>query len=108
RLELEGPEVPILDGSALPFAAAIREAGIVTQEAAARTLRLRQPAWSADGERHVLALPSDHLALTVATAFGRACAGPAVFHLDFPSNDADAAAVESFLRQLAPARTFCF
>src|SRR5258708_7146859 len=43
RLELEGPEVPILDGSALPFAVAIREASLVSQEAPARTLRLSRP-----------------------------------------------------------------
>ena len=43
RLELEGPEVLILDGSALPFAQAIREAGIVAQEAAARVLALPRP-----------------------------------------------------------------
>jgi len=108
RLELEGPEVPILDGSALPFAHAIREAGIVAQEAAARVLALPRPVWTAAGDRHVLALPADHFAMTVATAFGRACAGPAVFHLHFPLNGGDDAAVEPFLHQLAPARTFCF
>jgi UDP-3-O-[3-hydroxymyristoyl] N-acetylglucosamine deacetylase len=108
RLELEGPEVPILDGSALPYAQAIREAGIVAQEAAARILMLSRPVWAADGHRHVLALPADGFAMTVATAFGRLGAGPAVLHLHFPQNGADDAAGESFLHQLAPARTFCF
>jgi UDP-3-O-[3-hydroxymyristoyl] N-acetylglucosamine deacetylase len=108
HLELEGPEVPILDGSALPFAQAIREAGIVTQAAAARTLRLPRPVWVADGERHVLALPAGRLEVTLATDFGRACAGPAVFHLEFPSPPDDEAASEAFVTQLAPARTFCF
>jgi UDP-3-O-[3-hydroxymyristoyl] N-acetylglucosamine deacetylase len=108
HLELQGPEVPILDGSALPFAEAIHATGIVTQDAAARTLRLPRPVWAAEGERHVLALPAERFALTVATAFGRACAGPAVFHVEFPPDGVDDAAAEPFLHQLAPARTFCF
>lgn len=108
RLELDGPEVPILDGSALPFACAIREAGIVGQEMPAPLVRLPQPVWVADGERHVLAVPAEHLTLTVATAFGRACAGPALLHLEFPPEDGDDAAAERFVRELAPARTFCF
>ena len=71
-------------------------------------VRLGAPVWAADGERHVLALPADQLALTVATAFGRACAGPAVLNLQFPSSDQDDAAAALFLHHLAPARTFCF
>jgi UDP-3-O-[3-hydroxymyristoyl] N-acetylglucosamine deacetylase len=108
RLELEGPEVPILDGSAILFVRALQEAGIVEQEAPARVLRLPRPLWTADGERHVLALPADHLALTVATSFGRACAGPALLTLDFPPGGGDEAAAHRFSRELAPARTFCF
>lgn len=108
RLDLDGPEVPILDGSALRFVQAIQEAGIVTQAAAARVLRLCRPVWVPDGERHVLALPAGHLAITVATAFGRPGAGPAVLNLRFPPIGEDDAAVELFIHQLAPARTFCF
>jgi UDP-3-O-[3-hydroxymyristoyl] N-acetylglucosamine deacetylase len=107
-LALEGPEVPILDGSALPFVQAIREAGIVAQEEAARVLTLPRAVWAAEGERHVLALPAEQFAITVATAFGRTCAGPAVLNLQFPLHGADDTAVEPFLHQLAPARTFCF
>lgn len=108
HLELQGPEVPILDGSALPFVDAIRAAGIVTQDEPARIVRLPRPVWAADGERHVLALPADRFAITVATAFGRACAGPAVFHQEFPPDAPDETAIEPFVRLLAPARTFCF
>jgi UDP-3-O-[3-hydroxymyristoyl] N-acetylglucosamine deacetylase len=104
HLELQGPEVPILDGSALPFVEAIREAGIRSQDEPARVVRLPRPIWAAEGERHVLALPADYFAITLATAFGRACAGPAVFHLEFPPDTAG----EPFIQQLAPARTFCF
>jgi UDP-3-O-[3-hydroxymyristoyl] N-acetylglucosamine deacetylase len=108
RLELDGPEIPILDGSALPFCQAIHETGIVTQSAAAPVLRLPRPIWVGDGERHLLALPSDQLSLTVATDFARAYAGPEVSTFSFPCGDDDDAAAEQFSQSLAPARTFCF
>ena len=106
-LDLEGPEVPILDGSALLFCQAIRDAGVITQPAAAPDIRLPGPVWVDDGERHVLALPADHLTLTVATDFGRPYSGPDVWTFPFPRDDDDVAA-EQFARELAPARTFCF
>jgi UDP-3-O-[3-hydroxymyristoyl] N-acetylglucosamine deacetylase len=107
-LELEGTEVPILDGSALPFAAAIRQVGIIPQAAAARQFRLPRPVWVAEGERHVLALPADRLALTVATDFGRPYAGPALLMLDFPPDTDTDKGLDPFVWGLAPARTFCF
>jgi UDP-3-O-acyl N-acetylglucosamine deacetylase len=107
RLELDGPEVPILDGSALPFCQALREAGIVTQPAPAPLIRLCRPVWAGDGERHVLAVPAEAFTLTVATDFRRPFAGPEVssFSLTVGGDDADA---DQFARELAPARTFCF
>jgi UDP-3-O-[3-hydroxymyristoyl] N-acetylglucosamine deacetylase len=108
RIELEGPEVPILDGSALPFAESIQEVGVVTQPAAARVIHPCRPSWVAAGERHVLALPAQQLSLTVATDFGRPYAGSAVLTIEFPDEGSEDAASEQFVRELAPARTFCF
>ena len=42
RLELNGPEVPILDGSAMPFVEAIEAAGCVEQSAARRFFKVRR------------------------------------------------------------------
>src|SRR5947209_3818631 len=41
-IEIDGPEVPIMDGSAAPFVAAIDQAGILTQSAPRPHLRLRE------------------------------------------------------------------
>jgi UDP-3-O-acyl N-acetylglucosamine deacetylase len=108
RIELEGPEVPILDGSAMLFAEAIQEAGIIPQPASPRVIHLCRPSWVADGERHVLALPAKQLSLTVATDFGRPYAGPTLLTIHFPDEGSEDAAAERFVRELAPARTFCF
>src|SRR6201747_472344 len=42
-IEIDGPEVPIMDGSAAPFVAAIDQAGIVTQSAARRFIQVLKP-----------------------------------------------------------------
>src|SRR6201991_3991028 len=42
-IEIDGPEVPIMDGSAAPFAAAIEQAGIVPQPAVRRFLQVIKP-----------------------------------------------------------------
>lgn len=52
RIEIDGPEVPIMDGSSAPFVAAILAAGIRTQTAARRMIRiLRTVSVSEDGKR---------------------------------------------------------
>src|SRR3569832_2979806 len=42
-IEIDGPEVPIMDGSAAPFVAAIEQAGIVTQSAPRRYIQVLKP-----------------------------------------------------------------
>lgn len=109
RVEIDGPEVPAADGSALPFVTAIMAAGIVRQEAPARVLRLTAPAWVASGEKQVIALPAGVLAVTAAIDFARPLAGPSVFtYATGLGLGHDREAAERFARELAPARTFCF
>jgi UDP-3-O-[3-hydroxymyristoyl] N-acetylglucosamine deacetylase len=49
-IEVDGPEVPIMDGSAAPFVAAIDQAGIVSQSAARRFIQVLKPVQVAIGE----------------------------------------------------------
>src|SRR6202035_2796543 len=49
-IEIDGPEVPIMDGSAAPFVAAIDQAGIVTQSASRRFIQGLQPVQVAMGD----------------------------------------------------------
>jgi UDP-3-O-[3-hydroxymyristoyl] N-acetylglucosamine deacetylase len=104
RVEVDGPELPIVDGSALPFVEGVLSVGLRPQDAPARVVRLAQPIWlqAPSGAASILALPADRLMVTAATDFGRAFPGPCVY--SFTLVDAD----EGFERVLAPARTFCF
>src|SRR6185437_8977925 len=49
-IEIDGPEVPIMDGSAAPFVAAIDQAGILTQPAARRFIQVVKPVQVALGD----------------------------------------------------------
>ena len=49
-IEVDGPEVPIMDGSAAPFVAAIDQAGIVTQQAFRRFIQILKPVQVAIGD----------------------------------------------------------
>jgi UDP-3-O-[3-hydroxymyristoyl] N-acetylglucosamine deacetylase len=49
-IEVDGPEVPIMDGSAAPFVAAIDQAGIVSQSASRRFIQVLKPVQVAIGE----------------------------------------------------------
>ncbi len=49
-IEIDGPEVPIMDGSAAAFVAAIDQAGIVTQSAARRFIQVLKPVQVAMGD----------------------------------------------------------
>lgn len=100
-IELDGPEVPILDGSARLFIEAIESIGIQEQEA-------RRVVYSIDTNLHyydpvknvdMLALPSDDFQVTSLIDFNSPVLGTqhaAMRHLS------------DFKKEIAPCRTFCF
>lgn len=99
RIEVDGPEVPILDGSALPFVTAIREAGVRVHAAARPTVALPL-AGLADGDKTLTVVPGDRMEVSYAVDFGHPLAGPQLFHA--------AITPAYFASEIAPARTFGF
>jgi UDP-3-O-acyl N-acetylglucosamine deacetylase len=97
-VELTGDEVPGMDGSALPFVRALREAGLRTQDATRPVLRVRAPIWVADGGSWAVALPAPRFAV--------AC----VVTLQPPRSEDQAAtydpAQDRYEEVIAPARTW--
>lgn len=71
RIELDGPEVPILDGSAKPFADAINNMGLAEQDAPRKYLEITHKAVYEEKEKglRIIAMPDDHFAATVCIAF---------------------------------------
>ncbi|HEY9449392.1 MAG TPA: UDP-3-O-acyl-N-acetylglucosamine deacetylase [Gemmatimonadaceae bacterium] len=99
-IEMDGPEPPILDGSALPFFAALSRAGLADRKGAVRYLNLPGPLSVTDGESVYEALPASSLSLKVTIDFPHRLIGRQ--SCDF------AITTDTFARELAPARTFGF
>src|SRR6476661_6088834 len=51
HVDVAGPELPIMDGSASPFVFLLQSAGIVEQDAAKRYLRIKMPVEARDGDK---------------------------------------------------------
>ncbi|MDO5648231.1 UDP-3-O-acyl-N-acetylglucosamine deacetylase [Paracoccus sp. (in: a-proteobacteria)] len=96
---VDGPEVPILDGSAAPFVAAIMDAGIKTQRAPLRAIRVLRPVEVREGEAFARLTPGDHLEIDFQIDFVDAAIGHQEKHLDMANG--------AFVRELADSRTFC-
>jgi UDP-3-O-[3-hydroxymyristoyl] N-acetylglucosamine deacetylase len=98
EVELSDAEVPGMDGSALPFARALRAAGLRAQAAPRRVLRVREPVWAARGGGWAVALPWPR--------FVAAC----VVTVDPPGPGDQAAtydpARDAYEETIAPARTW--
>ena len=58
-VRVSGPEIPVGDGSALPFVELIERAGICDQGVPSNPLRIQQPLYWSSGETHLVALPSE-------------------------------------------------
>jgi UDP-3-O-[3-hydroxymyristoyl] glucosamine N-acyltransferase LpxD/UDP-3-O-acyl N-acetylglucosamine deacetylase/beta-hydroxyacyl-ACP dehydratase FabZ len=58
-VEVEGPEVPAMDGSCLLFVEKLRQAGLVAQEELQPRIELAEPVVVSDGSRFILALPEE-------------------------------------------------
>lgn len=99
-LVLDGPEVPILDGSFAPFAAALAGAGIVEQAGGVRRCRLERPLEVADGAARYTVTPAADFRVAVTLDYREPVIGRQRVELAIDR--------ETFTREVAPARTFGF
>lgn len=99
-IDIDGPEVPIIDGSALPFMHLIDAAGVRELDAEIPVLRLREPVEVVEGDKSIRLVPAKNLVIRYKIDFDHPLIGRESMHFEF-SHD-------SFLRKIAPARTFGF
>src|SRR3954466_4941949 len=99
-VELNSPEVPIMDGSAAPFIYLIHEAGIKRLPAARRYLKVLRPLSLTRGDKRIALYPSDHFKVTYSIAFDH----PLLRHQSRTIRLSE----EAFIDEIAPARTFGF
>ena len=99
-IEMDGPEPPILDGSAGPFFRALKAAGLAALEGQPEILTLTEPVRIIDGESVYEAFPSDRLDLDITIEFPHLRIGRQSMRI--------AVTGEKFEAELADARTFGF
>jgi UDP-3-O-[3-hydroxymyristoyl] N-acetylglucosamine deacetylase len=100
-VEIDGPEVPIMDGSARPFAEALRDAGLVAQRASRRHVRVLRPVVVRSGRSVSELLPHDGgLRFDVTIDFETAVIGRQRLVMDLDP--------ARFLADVSDARTFGF
>ena len=100
-IELEGPEVPILSGNALPFAEAILKTGLQDQGVPHRFLEVTQTLEIKDdmSGAWIRIDPSESPSADVTVDFGTPVPGVLHCHWDLATD---------YLREIAPCRTFVF
>lgn len=101
-VDLDGPEVPIMDGSAAPFALLIQQAGIEEQGAAKKFLRVKKRVEVRDGDKSACLEPYEGFKLSFSIVYDHPVIEKSTSSLtvDF--------AETSYLKEFARARTYGF
>jgi UDP-3-O-[3-hydroxymyristoyl] N-acetylglucosamine deacetylase/3-hydroxyacyl-[acyl-carrier-protein] dehydratase len=100
-IELNGPEIPIMDGSSQPFIELIEEAGVLEQDAAKAWYTIDQNIFHYDEQKRVemVAMPSVEYKVTTLIDFNSPVLG---------TQHAGLKSMRDFRNEIAPCRTFCF
>lgn len=99
-IELDGPEIPICDGSAKYFTDAIQKAGVIEQDQPRQYCYITEPIYLTEGDKQAYVVPYHGLRLTVTIDFPHSQIGKQKIDIDINES--------SFAREIAPARTFGF
>src|SRR6059058_2972277 len=99
-VELNSPEVPIMDGSAAPFIYLIHEAGVKRLQTSRKYLKIVRPIAISRGDKRIALYPSDHFKVTYSISYDH----PLLRHQSRTVRITE----ESFVEEVAPARTFTF
>ena len=99
-IEIDGPEIPILDGSSTELTGLILEAGIAKQGKKRSYIKITKPVVYKDSHACIMALPFDGTRISYSINFNHHIVGHQELTVDLTE--------ESFVKEIAPARTFGF
>jgi UDP-3-O-[3-hydroxymyristoyl] N-acetylglucosamine deacetylase len=99
-VEVDSPEMPVMDGSAAPFVILLHEAGLRPQKAARQYLKILRPVEVVRGPKWARLSPSDHFRVSYTIGFEH----PLLRH----QSASFRVAPDSYAEAIAPARTFGF
>lgn len=98
--EIDSIEVPVLDGSALPFYEALMVAGIRHHNEIIEPITLTTPLWVVHEESYIIALPADDFRVSYSISFDHHLLNGKTIYMDLTH--------ENCVRDIIPARTFGF
>jgi UDP-3-O-[3-hydroxymyristoyl] N-acetylglucosamine deacetylase len=99
-IEINGPEIPILDGSSMELTSLILKGGIAKQSKKRPYIRITSPVVLTDGHAEIAAFPHKGRRITYRIHFNHHLLGEQKLSLDLTE--------ENFALEIAPARTFGF
>ena len=99
-VQIDGGEVPIMDGSSAPFVFLLRNAGVTVQNSNKKFLVVKKPVKVEDGNRSVHLYPSNELKITYKIDFNHPLIKDQTYELSFSQS--------SFIQEISKARTFGF
>jgi len=100
RVELDGPEVPIMDGSSAAFVALIREAGVREQQAPKQLLVVKRAVTVRDGDKYATLAPARAFRVDCTIDFKHPLISDQSFEMEFSD--------VQFAKEISRARTFGF
>jgi UDP-3-O-[3-hydroxymyristoyl] N-acetylglucosamine deacetylase len=98
-IEINGPEVPILDGSSVPFVSGFLAKGVIAQSVPVRAVRVLKTVEVRDGDAVARLEPADMLEIDFHIDFADAAIGKQEKQLNLANG--------AFVRELCDSRTFC-
>ena len=99
-VQIDGGEVPIMDGSSAPFVFLLKNAGVTVQNSNKKFLVVKKPVKVEDGNRSVHLYPSNELKITYKIDFNHPLIKDQTYELSFSQS--------SFIQEISRARTFGF
>ena len=99
HIEVEGPEIPASDGSALEFVQMIERAGIRSLEAPRRSIYIEKAMYWSQGDCHLIALPSEGFRISYTLHYPQSTLIRSQYCSFFMTE-------ELYRREIAPCRTF--
>ncbi len=101
NIEIDGKEIPLLDGSAIGWIEEIQKVGMVNTVTSPRPRpEIKSPIFVSKGESVIFAIPSKKLKLIGLIDFPHKAIGQQIFSIELSPNN--------FVKEIAPARTFGF
>ncbi|MBD1574220.1 UDP-3-O-acyl-N-acetylglucosamine deacetylase [Vibrio sp. S17_S38] len=101
-IEVDAPEIPIMDGSASPFVYLLQSAGIETLNAAKRFIRIKKPVRVEDGDKWAELVPYDGFRMDFEIEFNHPAIEADEQHMLFDFSS------QAFIKDISRARTFGF